>query len=159
MSRDTDRALTADPAYYDASPRITDESVLNRWMGMEIRKINEGVVRERKTLAVLLCEDRPSAETKKGETYYFHRETIADLGRKLPDQLHVRLRLPILFFLLPDAPDSCSCSDEAAFHALQALGEISTLRTFEQGKFWVAQAIAYAILRKYPIVIQVVMSG
>jgi uncharacterized protein (UPF0216 family) len=95
-------------------PRITDESVLARWMSMEIGKINEGLVRDRKTLFLLLGEELPSATTKNGEPYFFNRTVIADLGRKLPGELHTRLRLPMFFFMAPDVPDSCWCADAAA---------------------------------------------
>jgi uncharacterized protein (UPF0216 family) len=138
-------------------PRITDEAVLNRWMGLEIRRMNESIVRDRKTLSALLSEDEPASETKKGDLYRFDKSVIAALGSALPASLHTRLRLPILFFLSPDVPDSCSCPDEAAFLALRELGEISHLRTMEGGRFWVARAIAYAILREYPTAVQIVM--
>jgi uncharacterized protein (UPF0216 family) len=156
MTRDTKRTLKAGMTH---PPRITDESVLSRWMGMELRKMNEGTVRERKTLAALLCEECPSAETKKGDPYFFDRDVLEELEKTLPAPLRIRLRLPVLFFLTPDVPDSCSCSDETAFLALQELGEISTLRTLEKGKFWVARAIVYAMVRKYPTAFQVVMGG
>ena len=68
-----------------------------------------------------------------------------------------RLRLPMLFFMSPDVPDSCWCADAAAFETLMILGEISRLRTMEEGKFWVSRAIAYAIARKYPTVVQLLM--
>jgi uncharacterized protein (UPF0216 family) len=138
-------------------PRITDESVLTRWMTIEIGKINEGIVRERKSLAVLLEENTPSATTKKGEPYYFKKEVIALLGMRLPVEMLTRLKLPILFFLTPDIPDSCLCTDETGIRALQVLGEISGLRILHEGKCWVARAIAYAIMRKYPTAVQVVM--
>ena len=138
-------------------PRITDESVLTRWMGMEIKKMNEGIVRDRKSLSVLLGEKIPSATTKKGEPYYFQKEVIALLGAKLPPELHVRLKLPILFFASPDVPDSCSCNDEAAFDALKLLGEISEMRTMQERRCWVSRVIAYAIMHKYPTAVQLVM--
>jgi uncharacterized protein (UPF0216 family) len=138
-------------------PRITDESVLIRWMTMEVGKINEGIVKERKSLSVLLEEDTPSATTKRGEPYYFKKEVIALLGKRLPRELHARLKLPILFFLTPDVPDSCLCTDETGIQALQVLGEISELRIFHDGKCWVARAIAYAIICKYPTAVQVVL--
>jgi uncharacterized protein (UPF0216 family) len=131
-------------------PRITDESVLIRWITMEVGKINEGIVKERKSLSVLLEEDTPSATTKRGEPYYFKKEVIALLGKRLPRELHARLNLPILFFLTPDVTDSCLCTDETGIRALQVLGEISELRIFHDGKCWVARAIAYAIMCKYP---------
>jgi hypothetical protein len=47
-------------------PGITDEDVLKRWMGIEITKMNEGIVADHKTLFRLLREDVLSAMTKKG---------------------------------------------------------------------------------------------
>jgi len=138
-------------------PRITDEFVLSRWMSMEIGKINEGLVRDRKPLADLLLEQTPSAITKKGEPYSFDRSVLALLGQKLPGELHRRLRLPILFFMSPDVPDSCWCMDPAAFDALVHLGEISSMRLLQDGKFWVSRAIVYAILQRYPTAVQLVM--
>ena len=138
-------------------PRITDESVLIRWMSMEIGKINEGLVRDRKTLFRLLGEEVPCATTKDGEPFFFDRTVIAVLGENLPCELHTRLRLPILFFMSPDVPDSCWCADGAAFETLMLLGEISRMRTMENEKFWVSRAIVYAIAQKYPTAVQVVM--
>ncbi len=138
-------------------PRITDESVLARWMSMEIGKINEGVVQDRKPLSLLLDEKIPRSTTKNGEPYFFDRNVIAALGKELPGEIHRRLRLPMLFFMSPEVPDSCWCADAAAFEALITLGEISRLRTMEGGRFWISRAIAYAIARKYPTAVQLVM--
>jgi hypothetical protein len=57
----------------------------------------------------------------------------------------------------PDVPDSCWCADASAFEALMILGEISRMRTMEEGKFWFSRAISYAIARKYPTSVQLVM--
>jgi hypothetical protein len=57
----------------------------------------------------------------------------------------------------PDVPDSCWYADPAAFKTLMILDEISRMRTMEEGKFWVSRAIAYAIARKYPTAVQLVM--
>jgi hypothetical protein len=140
-------------------PRITDESVLVRWMGLEIAKMNEGVVAQRKSLAVLLSEKDPVSVTRKGDIYHFDPSEIAILGKALPEDLQRQLRLPVLFYASPDVPDSCMCPDETALAALQLLGEVSTLRTFEGGRFWVSRPIAYAIMKKYPTAVQIVMGG
>jgi len=140
-------------------PRITDESVLVRWMGLEIAKMNEGVVSQRKSLAVLLTEKDPVSVTKKGDTYHFDRTVITTLGKGLPEDLQRQLRLPVLFYASPDIPDSCMCPDETALAALQLLGEVSALRTFEGGRFWVSRPIAYAIMKKYPTAVQIVIGG
>jgi hypothetical protein len=80
-------------------PRITDESMLARWMSMEIGKINEGVVRDRKPLSLLLDEENPCTTAKNGEPDYYDMRVIAALGKELPGELHRRLRLPVLFFM------------------------------------------------------------
>lgn len=140
-------------------PRITDESVLARWMALEIAKMNEGLVRERKSLAFLVREKDPVSVTKKGDAYHFDRSVIATLGKALPEDLQRYLRLPVLFYCSPDTPGSCSCPDAAALSAFQLLGEVSTLRTFDGGKFWVSRPIAYALMNKYPTAVQIVMGA
>ncbi|HNX17522.1 MAG TPA: DUF61 family protein [Methanoregula sp.] len=138
-------------------PRITDESVLSNWIGREIKRMNEGLVQHRKTLADLLSEDTPCTVTKKGETYSFDKSIIQLLGKSLPESLQRHLKLPILFYSSPDTPNSCSCPDEPALEALQALGEVSTLRTMQGDRFWVSRPIVYAIVKKYPTAVQIVM--
>jgi uncharacterized protein (UPF0216 family) len=141
------------------APRITDESVLARWMGIEIAKMNEGVVTQRRSLDALLAEKDPVSITKKGDTCHFDPSVIATLGKALPEELQRQLRLPVMFYSSPDVPDSCRFPDETALAALQVLGEVSTLRTFEGGRFWVSRPIAYAIMKKYPTAVQIVMGG
>ena len=140
-------------------PRITDESVLTRWMGIEVAKMNEGLVQQRERLSVLLTEKEPVSVTKKGDTYHFDPAVIRALGSALPEDLRRKIRLPVLFYMSPDTPGSCSCPDEAALAALQILGEVSTLRTFTGDRFWVSRPIVYAIMKKYPTAVQIVMGG
>jgi uncharacterized protein (UPF0216 family) len=75
-------------------PSITDESVFRRWMSLEVGKVNDGIVAERKYLAQLLSEDEPSAVTKAGEDYFFDKTVIEQLGYALPETLHLSLKLP-----------------------------------------------------------------
>jgi uncharacterized protein (UPF0216 family) len=138
-------------------PQITDESVLNRWMGLEVKKMNEGLVALRKPLSVLRAEQDPVSITRKGEIYHFDASVIGTPGTALPEDLQRHLRLPILFSSSPDTPGSCSCPDETALAALRLLGEVSTLRTFSGDRFWVSRPIVYAIMTKYPTAVQIVM--
>jgi len=140
-------------------PRITDESVLTRWMGIEVAKMNEGLVQQRERLSVLLVQKEPVAVTKKGDMYHFDPAVIRALGSALPEDLQRKIRLPVLFYMSPDTPGSCSCPDEAALAALQILGEVSTLRTFTGDRFWVSRPTVYAIMKKYPTAFQVVMGA
>jgi len=53
-----------------------DEPVLRKWMGLEISRINDGVVKERKRLSLLLTEETPSAMTRSGREYLFDRAVL-----------------------------------------------------------------------------------
>jgi hypothetical protein len=135
-------------------PRITEESVLTRWMGMEIARINDSVVAGRRGLADLLAEEDPGAVTRGGGEYHFSRETLATLAGQLPGKTRADLKLPILFFLDMDVRDSCYLADETAVEALRALGDLGEGRKVTEGRLWVSRAIAYAIARKYPTAVQ-----
>jgi uncharacterized protein (UPF0216 family) len=139
-------------------PRITEESVLTRWMGMEIARINDSVVAGQKTLASLLSEENPIARTKGGGEYHFSRETLAFLGERLDEGTRKALKLPIIFFFDVDVRDSCYLTEETAVRALQALGDLGEGRRITKGRLWVARAIAYAITQKYPTAIQFAMA-
>ena len=138
-------------------PRITDESVLSRWISLEVSRLNDGLVIDRKPVALLLSLERPSSVTKKGDEYLFDPKVVATIAKALSDDLRRRLRLPILFYLSSDTPYSCSCQDAAALSALQLLGEISPLRTMQEDRFWVSRPIVYEILKKYPTAVQIVI--
>jgi uncharacterized protein (UPF0216 family) len=136
---------------------INDDSVLMRWMRLEIRKINEGIVSERKSLALLLIEERPASRTRSGKDHTFDKSVLQTLSKKLPSDLHDKLKLPILFFSDTKVPDSCYLNDPHALQALQILGELSNMRRMQQGKLWVGRSITYSIVKKYPSVVQIAM--
>jgi len=141
----------------DGRQGITDESVLSRWMSLEKGRINRGIVEVRMTLAELLTEGTPSSVTKGGKEYRFNRDLLRELGRRLPEPLHRRLRLPLLFHFDPDVKDSCLLTDPAAVEALQVLGEIGPPRQLRDGNLWVGRAIVNSLIRKYPVLVQMVM--
>jgi uncharacterized protein (UPF0216 family) len=136
-------------------PRPDDEGVLRRWMSIEMGKINDGIVAERKRLSTLLAEEKPSSVTRGGKAYAFDRAVIRGLGEALPDRIRDRLRLPILFFFVLDVRDSYYLNDETAVRALQLLGEIGEMREMHEGRLWVGRAIALAIMRRYPTAVQI----
>ena len=67
--------------------RITDESVFVGWRGFESAKMNEGLVKQRKSLAILLAEKDPVSITKKGDTSHFDPSIIATLGKAVQEDL------------------------------------------------------------------------
>ncbi|WP_340820072.1 DUF61 family protein [Methanolobus sp. WCC4] len=136
---------------------LSNDSILTRWMRLEIGKLNDGIVSERKSLASLLEEEKPVSRTKVGKEHVFDINVLQDLSERLPPDLHGKLKLPIIFFSDTKVPDSCYLNDPDALSALQILGELSEMRQMQQGKMWVGKSIAYAIMRKYPTVVQIAM--
>lgn len=126
-------------------------------MALEMGKINDGVVSARKRLADLRGDTCPGAVTRGGAEYAFRRETITLLANQLPERLQARLRLPIIFFFDSRVGDSFLLADEDALTALQELGELSGMREMTGGRLWVGRAIVYAIMRKYPTAVQIMM--
>ena len=138
-------------------PPVSDESVLMRWMALEMGRINDGVVAERKRLSALIREDKPASVTRGGKEFAFDKSTIQLLGKKLPVSLHARLRIPVIFYFDSTVADSFLLTDAAALEALQILGELSDMRELSGGRLWVGRAIVYAIMRKYPGAIQIMV--
>lgn len=136
---------------------VSDDSILARWMRVEVGKINDGLVSERKSLAQLLMEERPASRTKSGDEHVFDKDILEELGSKLPTDLHRKLKIPIIFFSDNRVPDSCYLNDPMALEALQILGEMSKLRRMQKGKLWIGRSIAYAIMKKYPGAVQIAM--
>ena len=132
-----------------------DDRVLQRWLRLEAGRMNDGIAAERPVLADLLATDRPVSITRGGDEYRYDPVVLRSIADRLPDRLVRRLRLPILLFASMDVPDSCSITDRYAFEALQALGEISTMREFKDGRAWIGRAIAYGLVAKYPTAVQV----
>ena len=132
-----------------------DDRVLQRWLRLEVNRMNDGIAAERPTLAALLEADRPVSATRGGDEYRYDPAVLRSIAGRLPDGLVRRLRLPILCFASMDVPDSCSITDRYAFEALQTLGEISTLREFLDGRTWIGRAIAYGLVARYPTAVQV----
>lgn len=136
---------------------IADDSILTRWMRMEIGKLNDSIVSERKSLAELLKEEKPASRTKAGKEHDFDISVLKGLDGRLPQDLHDKLKLPIIFFSDTKVPDSCYLNDLNALSALQILGELSEMRQMQQGKIWIGKSIAYSIMRKYPTIVQIAL--
>jgi uncharacterized protein (UPF0216 family) len=139
------------------TPQPSDESVLMRWMALEMGRINDGVVAERKRLSELIRDPKPSSITRGGKEFAFDKSIIRLLGERLPVSLHTRLKLPIIFYFDSSVEDSFFLTDSAALEALQLLGELSDMREMTRGRVWVGRAIVYAIIAKYPGVVQVMV--
>ncbi len=138
-------------------PDVSDEKVLMKWMRLELGKINDGIVAERKPLARLLEEERPVSVTRAGKEYVYKKEVLEALSKKLPGRIRERLKLPVIIYFSADVPDSCMLSDETALKAFQVLGDLSELREMENGRLWMGKALAFSLVRSYPTAVQIMM--
>ncbi|MDH7594206.1 MAG: DUF61 family protein [Methanomicrobiales archaeon] len=136
---------------------LTDEGVLKRWFMLEMRRVNDGTVSERKTLLALLHEEIPSSVTKGGMEYRFDRRVLTEMARALPVDITKKLRIPMLFYCDTEVKNSCLLSERVAMDALKELGAISPLRTFHEGGVWISRAIVYSLIARFPTAIQIVM--
>ncbi len=132
---------------------LSEESVLFKWIGIELGRMNGSVVREKKTLDAILSSDFPIA--RDGSVHHIDRETAEVLRDRLPETIRKDLRLPIVFFFDSRVPDSCYLDDGTALGTLQELGELSRLRRLDNGKVWIGRAIVYSLVRKYPTLVQI----
>lgn len=136
---------------------IADDSILTKWMRLEMGKLNDGIVSERKSLSKLLTEERPVSRTKAGKEHVFDISELKELSERFPPDLHDKLKLPVIFFSDTRVPDSCYLNDPNALSALQILGELSEMRQMQQGRMWVGKSIAYSIMKKYPTLVQIAL--
>jgi len=134
-----------------------DESALKRWMGLEMRKINEGIVATRVSLHTLLEMESPVTVTRGGQDFRFDRNVLEKIASRLPAALCKELRLPVIFYFDMDVPSSCFLSDSVALEALQEMGELSRERVMEGGRVFVGRAIVFTLVRSYPTAFQIMM--
>jgi len=134
-----------------------DESALRRWMGLEMRKINEGIVAARVSLHTLLEMESPVTVTRGGQDFRFDRNVLEKFASRLPAALCKELRLPVIFYFDMDVPSSCFLSDSVALEALQEMGELSRERVMEGGRVFVGRAIVFTLVRSYPTAFQIMM--
>jgi hypothetical protein len=67
------------------------------------------------------------------------------------------LKIPIIFYFDSTVEDSFFLTDSAALEALQFLGELSDMREMIAGRVWIGRAIVFAIMRRYPGAVQVMV--
>jgi len=134
-----------------------DESALWKWMSLEMRKINEGIVHTRIPLSTLLDMERPVSSTRGGQEFRFDRGVLERIGSMIPPSLAKRLRLPVIFYFDMDVPESCFLTDRVALEALQEMGELSRERVMDGDSITVGRAIVFSLIRSYPTAFQIMM--
>jgi uncharacterized protein (UPF0216 family) len=128
-----------------------DQGPLDRWFALEMRALQQGLVKVAKPLADLVAEEAPSAVTA-GGPYYFDRAALRALHDALPLLTRHRLRLPILVLLDKDVPGNGTVLDRTAQEALVELGLTPTIP--RDGKLWASELLLRDAARRFPTCFQ-----
>lgn len=131
-----------------------DEGVFRRWMRFELDTLHAGLVTQRRLLADLLKEPRPSAPARNGQHAFEPRE-LARLAEALPTELRFGLKLPVHVYVDSEVGDALYVMDRAAAEALRALGYAAS-EPDKQGRSWFGRALGLQMLRDWPTAVQLV---
>lgn len=127
---------------------MASPGTLDRWIALELGRLNAGLVVERKTLARLLLEPRPACRDREGEEHAFDPEALRRLARVLePEEAH-ELRLPVTVFVTGDFEDSAYLVEEVAAKALRAIENFGPAFPFRGGRMYLPHSLAVDLVRR-----------
>lgn len=128
--------------------RMASPGAIDRWISLELGRLNAGLVVERKSLARLRAEPRPACVTREGGEHPFDRGALDRLAAVLTPAEAEALRLPILLFATGDLEDHVVLSEELAAKALRALEGYGAAFPFRGGKMYLPHSLAVDLVRR-----------
>ncbi len=132
--------------------RMTAKGGMDRWVEHEKVKINKGLVTRKKKLRDLLKEENPRSQTKEGDDHEFEHKTLERLAAALLEGEEVML--PITLSFSSAVGDSCYVTDETASFLLRRLEGFGDAYPYRDGKMWLPNSMAFAIMQRYPTAFQ-----
>lgn len=120
---------------------------VDRWISLELGWLNAGLVTERKSLARLRREDRPSCRTRDGEEHRFEPAAVERLAAVVSAAEADALRLPITVFATGDLEDSAYVAEELAAKALRALEKFGSAFPYREGRMYLPHSLAVDLVR------------
>ncbi len=121
---------------------------IDRWISLELGRLNAGLVVERKSLARLRQETRPACRTREGEEHAFEPEALERLARVLNDRDAEALRLPITLFVTGDLADSAYLPEELAAKAVRAVEGFGPAFPYREGRMYLPHSLAVDLARR-----------
>ena len=128
---------------------------IDRWISLELGRLNSGLVTEKKTLARLLAEPEPSCRTREGDIHPFEPAALARFASALTRDEGASLRLPLTLTARGDSDDAI-LSDELGAKALRAVEKFGPAFQFREGRMAVPQSLAVDLVRRHGGVLQLV---
>ncbi len=126
---------------------MVSPGALDRWIALEIGRINAGLVTERKSLASLLAEPEPACRTREGEDHPFDPGALRRLAEGLTREERESLRLPITVFVTGDLEDAAYLAEELAAKALRAAEGYGAAFPFRGGRMYLPHSLAVDLVR------------
>lgn len=123
-------------------------------MALEMGRLRDSLVRERRHLADLLLEAEPTAPTP-GGVHRFDPAAIRALADALSPLTRARLRLPLLVYLDHESRGSAYVSEAVVADALRELGYAKG--ELRDGRLWIGEALAAEAARRFPTCVQFVL--
>ncbi len=133
-----------------------ESGTLKKWMSLEARNMHRGLVTKRKSLEVLLGEERPSCTARDGGEHIFDTDVLSRLGESLEPEQRSRLLLPINLFVDLKVKNECCIEDEVAATVLRKLEGYDRAYRYIDGKMWLPLSIAMELVGKYRGALQMV---
>ncbi len=127
---------------------MASPGTIDRWISLELGRINAGLVVERKSLASLRSETHPACRTRDGESHPFERGALDRLAAVVTPKEADALRLPIILFATGDVEDHVYVSDELAAKALRALEKFGAAFPFREGRMYLPHSLAVDLMRR-----------
>ncbi len=121
---------------------------IDRWISLELGRLNAGLVVERKTLAALRAESQPACRTREGDEHTFERDALERLARVLAPADVGALRLPITVFVTGDLEDTAYVGEDLAAKALRAVENFGAAFPFRDGRMYLPHSLAVDIVRR-----------
>ena len=127
---------------------MASPGAIDRWISLELGRLNAGLVVERKSLAQLRRETRPACRTREGEEHTIDPAALERLAGVLSDRDAEALRLPITLFVTGDVADSAYVSEELAARALRAAEGFGPAFPYRGGRMHLPHSLAVDMVRR-----------
>jgi uncharacterized protein (UPF0216 family) len=126
---------------------------LERWISLEVGRLNLGLVVERKTLAQLLDEREPACRTREGDLHPFERKALERFAAVLTADEAASLRLPLTLTVRGGA-DEAHLTDELGAKALRAVEKFEQAFAFRGGRMALPHSLAFDLVSRHGGVLQ-----
>jgi len=125
----------------------------DRWISLELGRLNSGLVVEKKSLTRLLGETEPACRTREGDLHPFDPKALARFASVLARDEADALRLPLTLTVRGESDDAI-LTDELGAKALRAVEKLDQAFRFRDGRMAVPQSLAVDMVRRHGGVLQ-----